>query len=75
MDTVIYGKIYTMDREKPYAEALGIEDGKIGYVGSRKGRDSNTVKAADRGVECGDKAVFPGFIDTHVHAVPSGPFM
>ena len=36
MDTVIYGKIYTMDREKPYAEALGIEDGKIVYVGSRK---------------------------------------
>ena len=75
MDTVIYGKIYTMDREKPYAEALGIEDGKIVYVGSRKGLDSNTVKAADRVVECGDKAVFPGFIDTHVHAVPSGPFM
>ena len=34
MDTILYGKIYTMDRENPYVEAVGIKDGKIAYAGS-----------------------------------------
>ena len=72
MDTIIYGKIYTMDRENPYAEAVGIKDGKIAYVGSKEGLPENE---ASRVIDCGDGAAFPGFIDTHVHAVPSGPFM
>ena len=24
MDTILYGKIYTMDRENPYVEAVGL---------------------------------------------------
>ncbi len=72
MDAVIYGMIYTMDRENPIAEALGIKDGKIVYVGNREGLKDCQAK---RTVNCAGGAVFPGFIDTHVHAVPSGPFM
>ena len=40
MDTILYGKIYTMDRENPYVEAVGIKDGKIAYAGSREGIDA-----------------------------------
>lgn len=72
MDTIIYGKIYTMDRENPFVRAVGIKDGKIEYVGNKDGLEG---LSAERIIDCGEKAVFPGFIDTHVHAVPSGPFM
>ena len=72
MDTILYGKIYTMDRENPYVEAVGIKDGKIAYAGSREGIDA---EKSSRVIDCKEGAAFPGFIDTHVHAVPSGPFM
>lgn len=72
MDRIIYGKIYTMDRENPFVEAIGIKDGKIAYAGSKDG-----ISCTDAAVisDMQGKTIFPGFIDTHVHAVPSGTFM
>lgn len=72
MDTIIYGNIYTMNRDMPFAEAVGIKNGSICYVGSRKGIEG--TEAAEI-LDYSGKTLMPGFIDTHVHVIPSGLFM
>lgn len=72
MEKIIYGNIYTMDRENPYVEAVVIKDGKIVYAGSRDGMmPSQNAEILDYS----GKAVLPGFMDTHMHAIPSGTLM
>ena len=76
MDTIIYGNIYTMNRDMPFAEAVGIKDGKICYVGSRKGAEKAAeASGAAEILDYSGKTLMPGFIDTHVHVIPSGLFM
>ena len=48
MDTILYGKIYTMDRENPYVEAVGIKDGKIAYAGGGEEDSSRRIVPSDR---------------------------
>ena len=71
-DTLIFGNIITMDPERPRAEALGVRGGKVAFVGSRE--DAGTFGAAEV-IDLGSRTVMPGFIDTHVHVIPSGIFM
>lgn len=71
-DTLIYGNIYTMDRDCPRAEAIGIRYGKVAFVGSR---EEAAGFEAQEVVDLSGKTIFPGFIDTHVHVIPSGIFM
>jgi imidazolonepropionase len=47
--------------------ALVIESGKIAWVGSRR-----AAPAADASTDCGDRAVIPGFVDSHSHLVFAG---
>ena len=71
-DTLIFGNIYTMDSAKPHVEAIGIRGGKVAFAGSRDeayGFDAKEV------LDFGGNTVLPGFIDTHVHVIPSGIFM
>lgn len=72
MDKIVFGTIYTMDRDRPCAEAIGIDGGKITFVGSRA--EAATIQAKDV-VDYGKDCIMPGFIDTHVHVIPSGVFM
>ncbi|MCR4669305.1 MAG: amidohydrolase [Clostridia bacterium] len=71
-DTLIYGNIITMDPERPRAEALGMRGGKVAFVGSRE--EAGAFGAAEV-IDLGSRTVMPGFIDTHVHVIPSGIFM
>ena len=71
-DTLIYGNIYTMDRERPRAEAVGIRGGKVAFVGSR---EEAKVFGPAEVIDLGGRTILPGFIDTHVHVIPSGIFM
>ena len=70
-DKIIIGKVYTMDINQPWADAVAIKDGVIIYVGSRddifkyKG-DSTKIIINEGGM------VLPGFIDTHVHLLWGG---
>lgn len=67
-----YGKIYTMDPNKPTAQAIAIENGTITYVGSNAGvrkhigRNTNVVNlyASDM--------IFPGLHDVHQHPLEAG---
>lgn len=59
------GRIYTMDRELPYATALAVRDGRIAYVGTDEG-----VRAYEDGakvVDLAGKMMIPGMIDAHCH--------
>ena len=71
-DTVFVGDhIVTMDPERPAVAAVAIRDGVITAAGprdavmARRGEDTRVV-------ELGDRALLPGFIDTHGHFLGVG---
>ena len=67
------GKVYTVDKSNPWAEAVAIEDKKIAFVGSNE----ETLKLADDNTEKIDlqgKMMMPGFIDGHVHPLMGAAF-
>ena len=72
MDKLLYGNTYTMNRDYPYAEAIGITDGKIVFVGDRA--EAEKQQAAEI-IDYSDRTVLPGFIDTHAHVIPGGLFI
>lgn len=53
------------------AEAVAIDDGKIVYVGDRAGAKA-FVGAETETVDLGDGALYPGFVDAHVHLIGIG---
>lgn len=65
------GKVYTLDKKQPWAEAVAVKDNKIVYVGDAKGAKpfiGDKTKVIDT---TGD-VVMPGFISTHDHLIGSG---
>ncbi|PEK75663.1 amidohydrolase [Bacillus toyonensis] len=67
-DTIfINGKIYTVEKQQPWAEAVAISKGKIIYVGNTtcaQAYKGNKTKVID----LKGKMMLPGFIDSHLHA-------
>lgn len=64
-DIIITGaKIFTSDKQQPWAEALAIKDGKFIYVGDASGIGSYT---SARSVDLQGKLVIPGLTDGHSH--------
>ncbi len=62
------GDIHTMDPARPFVEAVAVRDGWIVAVGSK----SECEAALDQDyhtVDLKGGALFPGFIDTHLHPV------
>ena len=47
--------------------ALVIEDGRVAWTGP-----AGHAPAADEAVDCGGRAVLPGFVDSHAHLVFAG---
>jgi predicted amidohydrolase YtcJ len=66
-DTIIaHARIYTGNRQQPWAEAVAIRAGKIITVGD----ESAVFKlryAATHVIEAGGHLVLPGFVDCHIH--------
>ena len=71
-DKLIYGNIYTMDKDRPKVEAIGVSGGKVVFTGTRE--EAAGFEGAEV-IDLGDRTILPGFIDTHVHVIPSGIFM
>jgi predicted amidohydrolase YtcJ len=66
-DTVLLGgKIYTVDAERSWAEAIAIMDGRILEVGSNE-RISQLAGDATEIVDLNGAMVLPGLHDTHIH--------
>ena len=68
------GMVHTMDSVGSVHEALVIRDDKIAYVGSDSGAAA-FEPTADKVIELTGRAVFPGFIDTHIHTMDTLPLM
>ena len=65
-DLVLYNAdVVTLDRGKPMAELVAVRGGKIILVGDNDQR--NDIEG--RRVDCGGKALIPGFNDAHCHVL------
>ena len=70
-DKIIYGNIYTVDREQPRAAAVAIADGRFVYVGDESGAKAyigsgTEVLRYDGGI------ILPGLGEGHGHLTPGG---
>lgn len=66
-DLVIWGgPVYTGVDARPKAEAVAVRDGRIAYVGDRRGAQAQ-VGPGTRVVDLKGAALFPGFTDSHAH--------
>lgn len=65
MKKVFYnGCIRTLDKNNSVAEAVGIEDGKIVFVGSD---EEALALSADEKIDLNGRLLLPGFVDSHLH--------
>jgi predicted amidohydrolase YtcJ len=64
-------KIFTADKERPYAEAVSIKDDKIVAVGNYE-EVKKTVTANAMQIDLGGGFLMPGLIDSHEHAIDGG---
>lgn len=62
---LVNGKIYTVNKKQPWAEAVVIRDNKIAYVGDNEG--ARKFAPAGEVEDLGGKFMMPGIIDGHVH--------
>ena len=68
-DTVLTnGKIYTVNPEQPWTEAVAIKDGKYSYVGDSAGA-TPYVGEGTKVIDLQGNMAMPGINDAHVHPV------
>ena len=65
------GRIYTVDADRSWAEAVAITDGEIVYVGSAAGAADHTG-ANTKVVDLGGRMTMPAFQDSHIHPIGAG---
>src|SRR4029450_11851350 len=63
---LVSGRVYTMDPERPRAEAIAVRDGRILFVGSTA-HVSALKGPATKVVNLQERTVVPGFVDGHMH--------
>lgn len=67
-DLVVHdARVYTVDRQRPRAEAFAVKDGRFVAVGSNE-RIKGLAGRRTQRVDADGMTVVPGFIDTHNHA-------
>ena len=64
-------KIFTAEPEHPYADAIAIRGDKIVAVGNYP-EVAKSISANAERVDVHGKSLFPGFIDSHMHAMAGG---
>ena len=71
-DTVFTnGKVYTVDAERSWAEAVAIDGGRIVFVGDSQGAE-DYIDSDTRVVDLDGRMLLPGFHDSHVHPMAAG---
>lgn len=68
---LLNGKGWTLNPDKPWAEAVAVKDGKILEVGSTKDV-KKTVGEKTQAVDLKGDMILPGFIDSHTHFLDGG---
>jgi len=71
-DMVIrHARVYTVDKKRPWAEAVAVRGDRIAWVGS----DADAAPYIDKAtkvVDAGGRLLLPGFIDSHFHVLLGG---
>ncbi|MBR7147808.1 MAG: amidohydrolase family protein, partial [Firmicutes bacterium] len=70
----INGNIYTVNNEKPYAEAMAVSGQDLIYVGDTAGAMA-LVGPGTEVVDLEGKTVLPGLIENHIHPIQVGVLM
>jgi predicted amidohydrolase YtcJ len=70
---IINGKILTIDKNNPIAQAVAIKGEKIIAVGSTAEISLLIEKCCTQVIDAGGRLVLPGFNDAHVHFGPLDP--
>jgi predicted amidohydrolase YtcJ len=65
------GRIYTVNSERGWAEAVAIRDGRIVFVGTNDDA-KEYIGPGTKVVELDGRLVLPGFQDSHVHPISAG---
>jgi len=60
------GAIYTIDNQKPKAQAIAVTGKKISYVGSNRGVKAFVGKKT-KVIDLKGKMLLPGFVEAHIH--------
>ncbi len=67
----INGSVYTMDATRSWADAVGLRDNNIIYVGMDN--DADRLRGPDtRVIDLGGKMLMPAFQDAHIHPMGAG---
>ena len=67
---VVNARVWTGDRDAPWAEALAVSGERLAAVGTTA--DVRQLAPAVTPIDAGGRLVLPGFIDTHVHFLEGG---
>ena len=70
---IINGKVLTIDKDKPAAEAIAIRGETILAVGSTEEIKGMILEGTTKVIDAGGRLVLPGFNDAHVHFGPLDP--
>lgn len=71
-DLVIHdAKVYTVDPQRPWADAVAIKGDRISWVGDESGAKTK-IGPSTRIIDAGGKMLLPGFIDSHFHVLLGG---
>ena len=62
------GKIYTVSKQQPWAEAVIVKGNKIAYVGDNAGAKAHVGEGMEE-VDLGGKMLLPGFVSAHDHLI------
>ena len=65
------GRVYTVDADRSWAEAVAITDGRIHYVGTDAGVAAH-VGSNTTVVDLGGRMMLPAFQDSHIHPISGG---
>lgn len=65
------GRIYTVDAERNWAQAVAVENGRITYVGADTGAEQY-IGDNTRVIDLDGGMMLPGFQDSHVHPIGAG---
>ncbi len=68
---IIYGNIYTVDKNQPKAAALAVKDGKFVYVGDEAGAKDYIGDGTEE-IRYDAGLILPGFGEGHGHIAPGG---
>lgn len=64
-------RVYTVDAQRPWAQAVAIKGDRIAWVGDEKAA-SSYVGPSTKVVDAGGRLLMPGFIDSHFHVLLGG---